>query len=183
LQVLVPKPLQQTSPEPPQASQVPALASVRPEQASVPLWHPPPPQQACPEAPQSLHVPPGPVAFGLSQPRPALQGVALRQHASPEPPQEPQTNPPSADRQPSEPVQVKLQQLCPAPPHALQVVPFTQPAPLAVQNVRAPNPASPPPQQAWPTAPHGVPDALEQLPLLQVPETPVPVQASPEPTH
>jgi hypothetical protein len=62
-------------------------------------------------------------------------------------------------------------------------VPFAQLAPVAVQNVAAPGPASPPPQQAWPIAPQGVPEALEQLPLLQVPDTPVPVQVSPEPTQ
>jgi len=78
---------------------------------------------------------------------------------------------------------VKLQQAWPAAPQAVHV-PFVQPAPLAVQN--GIDPAAPsvaPPQQAWPTAPHGAPPAVEQLPLLQVPETPVPVQASPEPTH
>jgi len=81
LQALLPKPLQQGAPEPPQVSQVPALASLRPEQASVLLWQLPPPQQAWPEAPQFLQVPPAPnvPALGLSQPSPALHGVALRQ--------------------------------------------------------------------------------------------------------
>jgi hypothetical protein len=67
------------------------------------------------------------------------------------------------------------------PPQAAHV-PFEQLAPEPVQYANAPTaPASPPPQQAWPTAPHGPPEAVEQLPLLQVPEMPVPVQASPEP--
>jgi hypothetical protein len=94
----------------------------------------------------------------------------------------PQTNPPSAATQPSEPWQVPLlQQACPAAPHAVHI-PAMQLAPLPVQVVPTP-PSARPPQQACPIAPQGVPEAVVQLPLLQVPEMFVPVQASPEPTH
>src|ERR1043165_8935616 len=39
------------------------------------------------------------------------------------------------------------------------------------------------PQQAWPSAPQGVPDVLLHDPLLQVPLTPVATQAWPAPTQ
>jgi hypothetical protein len=63
-------------------------------------------------------------------------------------------------------------------PQATQVPPV-QRAPLAVQNVAPPPfpPSTAPPQQAWPTAPHGVPAGPVHEPLLQVPLTPAPVQA------
>jgi len=183
----VPPRPQQGSMEAPQDSQVPAApASVCPTQVSLELWQVPPfpAQHAWPEAPQFLQVPPplkpNPVAFGLSQPNPELHCVAPRQQGSFSPPQAPQTTPPSPLTQPSDPWQVKPpQQACPAAPQA-EHIPLEQFAPAAVQNGNE-APASLPPQQVWPTAPQGVPDAVEQLPLPQVPERPVPVHASPEP--
>jgi len=103
---------QQASPDAPQASQVPAApASVCPMQVKLAVWQvPAAPQQAWPDPPQVLQVAPlpNPLAFGLSQPSPELQGVALRQQAWSSPPQAPHMKPPSADTQPSEPVQVKV---------------------------------------------------------------------------
>jgi hypothetical protein len=62
-------------------------------------------------------------------------------------------------------------------------MPFEQLAPEAVQYVNASPPSGEAPQQACPIAPQGLPDAVEQLPLVQVPDTLLPVQASPAPTQ
>jgi hypothetical protein len=76
-------------------------------------------------------------------------------------------------------------------PQALHV-PLLQRVPLAVQYCWLGPPPGPPippsappapaslgavPQQAWSTAPQGVPLAVVHEPAVQVPETPVPVQA------
>jgi hypothetical protein len=93
-----------------------------------------------------------------------------------------------AATQPSEPSHVPApnpppwQQACPDAPQAAHVPP-AQLAPCAVQKVSANPPSGAAPQHCWPTAPHGLPELSEQLPLAHVPDTPLPVQASPDPTH
>ncbi len=70
-------------------------------------------------------------------------------------------------------------------PHATQL-PFEHVLPEAVQDCAAGRPPSvAPPQQAWPMPPHGVlVTGLVHEPVdEQVPLTPVPVHASPTPTH
>jgi hypothetical protein len=75
------------------------------------------------------------------------------------------------------------QHACPDPPHAVHIAP-TQRAPLAVQkSAAAPPPAAPPGQQAWASAPHGVPAAVLHEPFVHRPLTPVPAHACPAPTH
>ena len=183
-------PGQQASPAPPHAWQVPAPPSTRPTHPR-PLWQLLPAQQAWPLAPQSSHVAAAPRP-GLLHPSPALE-VLFAQHASPEPPHALHTRaPPSTAEQISEAwhwlVAAPWQHASPEVPQATQVL-FVHRAPLAVQNCAAPPKpplSTPPPQQASPTPPHGVPVAvLVHEPVLdeQVPVTPVALHACPAATQ
>jgi hypothetical protein len=178
-------------------AQVPSnpCARLRPPQRR-PMSQAPPPQQAWPDPPQPVsHVPAPFRPVGLLQPRPALQ-LSPGQQVWPAPPHGVQLLPPSAGKQPSDAwqrfVPPPWQQACPELPHVPQVPPIHD-EPLAVQNCAPPNPppaaasappsATTPPQQAWPTAPQGCPAALLHAPPLQVPDTPLPAQVWPAPTH
>jgi hypothetical protein len=78
------------------------------------------------------------------------------------------------------------QQASPALPQAVHI-PLLQRVPPAVQDCWLKPPPGPPPsapaslgsgpQQTWFSAPHGAPLAVVHDPALQVPDTPVPVQA------
>jgi hypothetical protein len=179
---------------PPHAPQVPGvrLTRSRPEHAKpalqVPL--PPVPQQVCPEPPQveqtSPEVP--------STHEPAVHGVAPAQQVWPSPPQGPQVpavpwaafRPEHAKPVLHVPLGPTPQHACAEPPQVAQTLPpaFTTQEP-AVHGVA-------PPQQAWPSPPHGpqvpaVPWAAfrpeQARPVLHVPAFPLPQQAWPEPPH